>query len=307
MARATSSLPVPVSPVISTVVSVAATLSTSASVSRSAFEEPMISSNIERSSISWRSARFSAWSWPLSRAISSKARALATAAAIGRASASKTSTSWGGKGPGVAAGEGERADEPVAHPEGDADVGADAGREQARVLGEARPLRQVGRRSRPGRPAADVLRAVPASGRPPGGFGMHLSAGEAHPALQDVGEGVPLPPLDAADVDGMGDQLVAVDRGHRQGIDVDRGLQPLDHRLQHGGDLDLRVGGLGDLEEEPVLLLGRQHAAPCLTGAACPVSLAKPSLNCGIQFFGTEKPCPTLWSQTSSPFFTFLR
>ncbi len=101
MARATSSLPVPVSPVISTVVSVAATLSTSARVSRRASEVPMISSNIERSSISWRSARFSAWSWPVRRAISSKARALATAAAIGRASAAKTSTSCGENGPGT--------------------------------------------------------------------------------------------------------------------------------------------------------------------------------------------------------------
>ena len=101
MARATSSLPVPVSPVMSTVASVAATLSTRDRVSRNAFEAPTISSNMLRSSISWRRARFSAWSWRLSREISSKARALATAAAMGRARASKMATSCGGKGPAV--------------------------------------------------------------------------------------------------------------------------------------------------------------------------------------------------------------
>ena len=36
------------------------------------------------------------------------------------------------------------------------------------------------------------------------------------------------------------------------------------------------------------------------------VILAKPSLNSRIQCLGTEKPWPTLWSQTSSPLGTFF-
>jgi len=95
MARATSSLPVPVSPVMSTVESVAATFSRWLIIRRSGFDEPTISSNIERSSSSWRSASFSSWRRLLSRAISSNARALATAAATGCAMTSRISTSCG--------------------------------------------------------------------------------------------------------------------------------------------------------------------------------------------------------------------
>src|SRR2546426_9252306 len=49
MARATSSLPVPVSPLMRTVESVGATLVTCDNTRLSASEEPMISSNIDRS------------------------------------------------------------------------------------------------------------------------------------------------------------------------------------------------------------------------------------------------------------------
>ena len=59
IARATSSLPVPVSPVISTVESVRATLATRASTGCSAGDVPTISSNIDVRSTSSRSARFS--------------------------------------------------------------------------------------------------------------------------------------------------------------------------------------------------------------------------------------------------------
>ncbi len=62
MARATSSFPVPVSPVIRTVESVLATLLTSTSTRRSGAEEPTISSNIEVWLTSSRRAMFSFWS-----------------------------------------------------------------------------------------------------------------------------------------------------------------------------------------------------------------------------------------------------
>ncbi len=61
-ARAISSLPVPVSPVIRTVESVGATLDTPESTARSAGEIPTISSNIDAWSISSRNATFSSWS-----------------------------------------------------------------------------------------------------------------------------------------------------------------------------------------------------------------------------------------------------
>ena len=90
------------------------------------------------------------------------------------------------------------------------------------------------------------------------------------------------------------------------------------HRLQDGGHVELGVGGLGDFQQESVLVLGRQfrrgpgrRAGGLLHGGRsyrdCPVTFAKPSLNWRIQFLGTEKPWPTLWSQTSSPFSTFER
>jgi len=56
---ATSSLPVPVSPVIRTVESVGATLDTRESTACSAVEVPTISSNIDSMSISSRRAMFS--------------------------------------------------------------------------------------------------------------------------------------------------------------------------------------------------------------------------------------------------------
>src|SRR5580658_7356067 len=59
IARATSSLPVPVSPVIRTVESVAATLDTREITGWRAGEVPTISSNIDALSISSRSATFS--------------------------------------------------------------------------------------------------------------------------------------------------------------------------------------------------------------------------------------------------------
>ncbi len=59
IARATSSLPVPVSPKMSTVESASATLSTAASTLRNGSEEPTISSNIDDRPISARSAAFS--------------------------------------------------------------------------------------------------------------------------------------------------------------------------------------------------------------------------------------------------------
>ena len=59
IARATSSFPVPVSPVMSTVESVGATCATLVSTARSAGEVPTISSNIDDLSTSSRSARFS--------------------------------------------------------------------------------------------------------------------------------------------------------------------------------------------------------------------------------------------------------
>ncbi len=59
MARAISSLPVPVSPKIRTVESEGATFATWRSTLRSASEEPTISSNIESRSICSRNARFS--------------------------------------------------------------------------------------------------------------------------------------------------------------------------------------------------------------------------------------------------------
>ena len=59
MARAMSSLPVPVSPVIRTVESVGATLATRARTACRAGDSPTISSNMEALSISSRSAMFS--------------------------------------------------------------------------------------------------------------------------------------------------------------------------------------------------------------------------------------------------------
>jgi len=61
-ARATSSFPVPVSPVMSTVESVAATFAMLARTVCKAAEVPTISSNIEAWSTSSRSAMFSSWS-----------------------------------------------------------------------------------------------------------------------------------------------------------------------------------------------------------------------------------------------------
>ena len=59
MARAMSSLPVPVSPVMSTVESVGATLATRARTACRAGEAPTISSNMEALSSSSRSTTFS--------------------------------------------------------------------------------------------------------------------------------------------------------------------------------------------------------------------------------------------------------
>ena len=59
IARATSSLPVPVSPVIKTVESVGATLAIRERTTFNGFEAPTISSNIKVCSTSLRSARFS--------------------------------------------------------------------------------------------------------------------------------------------------------------------------------------------------------------------------------------------------------
>jgi hypothetical protein len=64
-ARAINSLPVPVSPVRSTVESVGATLDTRESTVRRAEEVPTTSSNMETRSTSSRSARFSLYSWSL--------------------------------------------------------------------------------------------------------------------------------------------------------------------------------------------------------------------------------------------------
>ena len=61
MARAISSLPVPVSPVIRTVESLRATLDTRESTAVSAGDAPTISSNIEALSISSRRATFSSF------------------------------------------------------------------------------------------------------------------------------------------------------------------------------------------------------------------------------------------------------
>ena len=62
MARATSSFPVPVSPVMSTVESVGATFAMWARTYCKAGEVPTISSNIEAWSTSSRRAMFSSWS-----------------------------------------------------------------------------------------------------------------------------------------------------------------------------------------------------------------------------------------------------
>src|SRR5229473_6374212 len=59
MARAISSLPVPVSPKIRTVETVGATFSTCARTRRSGAEEPTISSNMEDRTMSSRNAMFS--------------------------------------------------------------------------------------------------------------------------------------------------------------------------------------------------------------------------------------------------------
>ncbi len=63
MARATSSLPVPVSPVMRTVESVGATFSIRDNTAFKAGEVPTISSNIDTRSTSSRNAMFSFWSW----------------------------------------------------------------------------------------------------------------------------------------------------------------------------------------------------------------------------------------------------
>ena len=98
IARAMSSLPVPVSPVISTVESVAATRETRSSTSRSPGEAPMIPPAAAVAAISsWR-ARFSSSSWDRSFWISSKARAFATAVVTGRATSSRIRTSSGENG-----------------------------------------------------------------------------------------------------------------------------------------------------------------------------------------------------------------
>jgi hypothetical protein len=62
----------------------------------------------------------------------------------------------------------------------------------------------------------------------------------------------------------------------------------------------------------PAILSWAAEARPGLDGGrycepSCPVAFAKLSLSWRIQFLGTEKPWPTLGSQTRMPLGTFLR
>jgi hypothetical protein len=98
IARARSSFPVPVSPVIRTVEPVGATVATRSSTSRSPGEAPMIPAAAAVAAISSRRASFSSSSWDRSFWISSNASAFATAVVIGRATSSRTLTSSGVKG-----------------------------------------------------------------------------------------------------------------------------------------------------------------------------------------------------------------
>jgi hypothetical protein len=102
IARATSSFPVPVSPVISTVESVAATSPTRSSTSRSVGEAPrMPPAAVAVAAISSRSATFSSSSCDRSFWISSNASAFATAVVTGRATSSRIAASSGVKGNGL--------------------------------------------------------------------------------------------------------------------------------------------------------------------------------------------------------------
>ena len=79
MLRATTSLPVPLSPVTSTVVLVGASFSTSCRTSRMGGESPRISSGPPRRAPTWwRSSRFSATSAPCSSAFSRTSRSSST-------------------------------------------------------------------------------------------------------------------------------------------------------------------------------------------------------------------------------------